>query len=80
MGEIVATKEEMTTFLSTIDIYIRYERRENNNKVHHNFVVYFTPFPEKYINYIKKHNPSHNHFNGKKRLWQFNNLFRIMYS
>lgn len=64
MSEVIATKEEMKDFLSSIDIQIRYEKGAGGN--HHNFVVYFTPFPEKYINYLKKNNPSHNHFNGKK--------------
>lgn len=64
MSEVIATREEMKDFLSSINIQIRYEKGKEDK--HHNLVVYFTPFPEKYINYIKKNNPSYNHFNGKK--------------
>ena len=47
-----ATEEEMKEFITNLDIHLVIEEHKGMK----NLVVTFTPFPVKYLNYIKRYN------------------------
>lgn len=54
----IATDDEMRTFLQNLDVHMCFENSGQgaDGKIYFNIVLRFTPFPVKYLNYIKRYN------------------------
>ena len=74
-----ATDREMENFISSLDVHLAVETH-NNEK---NLILYFTPFPVKYLNYLKRWNNYGNEdgvvsrYKGKQNKTVYVQLFRI---
>lgn len=74
-----ATDEEMQEFISNLDVHLVVETY-NGTK---NLVLYFTPFPVKYLNYLKRWNNYGNEkevmsrYRGRQDRTIYVQLFRI---